>query len=104
MSLTVCTENQRDRSPPGGQARSLRLKLLIQPGSGVAPLVKAIQQARSSVEIVIFRFDRREIENALVAAVGRGVSVHALIAHTNRGGEKHLRELEMRLLAAGVTV
>jgi phosphatidylserine/phosphatidylglycerophosphate/cardiolipin synthase-like enzyme len=53
---------------------------------------------------MIFRFDRREIEKALAAAVSRGVHVHALIAYTNRGGEIHLRELEMRLLAAGVTV
>jgi cardiolipin synthase A/B len=30
--------------------------------------------------------------------------VRALIAHTNRGGEKHLRKLELRMLAAGVTV
>ena len=30
--------------------------------------------------------------------------VHALIAHTNRGGEASLRELELRLLGAGVTV
>jgi phosphatidylserine/phosphatidylglycerophosphate/cardiolipin synthase-like enzyme len=36
--------------------------------------------------------------------VARGVTVRALIAHTNRGGEKNLRKLEMRLLAAGVTV
>jgi hypothetical protein len=38
------------------------------------------------------------------AAVTRGVSVRALIAHTNRAGEENLRKLEMRLLAAGVTV
>jgi energy-coupling factor transporter ATP-binding protein EcfA2 len=49
-------------------------------------------------------FDRREIEAALKAATARGVFVHALVTHTNRGGEKHLRQLEMRLLEAGVTV
>lgn len=80
------------------------MKLLTQPGSGVKPLVDAINRAKSSVQIVIFRFDRREIEKALVGAAKRGVSVHALIAYTNRGGEKHLRALEMRLLEAGVTV
>ncbi len=80
------------------------MKLLIQPGSGVAPLVKAIQGALTSVQIMIFRFDRRQIENALVAAARRGVAVHALIAYTNRGGEQKLRDLEMTLLAAGVTV
>ena len=56
------------------------------------------------MEIVIFRFDRIEIERALEEAVKRGVFVHALIAYTNRGGEKNLRKLEMRFLAAGITV
>jgi phosphatidylserine/phosphatidylglycerophosphate/cardiolipin synthase-like enzyme len=80
------------------------LKLLIQPEDGVLPLVEAINKAKRRVEIVIFRFDRCEIEKALANAIGRGVAVHALIAYTNRGGEKELRKLEMRLLAAGVTV
>ena len=34
----------------------------------------------------------------------RGVFVHALIAFTNRGGEKNLRKLEMRFLEKGITV
>ena len=80
------------------------MKLLVQPGDGVVPLVKAISNAKSNIEILIFRFDRGEIEKALISAVSRGVAVHALIAYTNRGGEKSLRELEMRLLAAGITV
>jgi phosphatidylserine/phosphatidylglycerophosphate/cardiolipin synthase-like enzyme len=68
------------------------------------PLIKGINRAKKSVDIVIFRFNRSEIEKALAAAVTRGVHVHALIAYTNRGGEQRLRDLEMRLLAAGVTV
>lgn len=80
------------------------LKLLIQPGDGVAPLLDAINGAKSRVEIAIFRFDRREIEQALANAAARGVFVHALIAYTNRGGERNLRKLEMRLLEAGITV
>jgi phosphatidylserine/phosphatidylglycerophosphate/cardiolipin synthase-like enzyme len=80
------------------------MKLLIQPENGIAPLVAAIRHARKSVNIVIFRFDRTEIEAALKAAAVRGVAVTALIASANNGGEKNLRKLEMRLLAAGVTV
>lgn len=80
------------------------MKLLIQPEDGVRPLVEAINKAKSRVEIAIFRFDRIEIEKALESAINRGVFVHALIAYTNRGGEKELRQLEMRLLQAGVTV
>src|SRR6185312_1688683 len=80
------------------------LECLAQPGDGAMPLIKGINRAKRSIEIVIFRFNRREIEKALAAAVSRGVRVHALIAYTNRGGEQRLRDLEMRLLAAGVTV
>jgi cardiolipin synthase A/B len=80
------------------------VKLIIQPGDGVAPVVRAIDKARKTVDIVIFRFDRAEVEKALDAAVNRGVVVRALIAHTNKGGEKNLRKLELRLLEVGATV
>jgi len=80
------------------------VKLLIQPDDGIAALLSGIRNAKKSIEIVIFRFDRAEIEAGLKAAVGRGVSVSALIAYTNRGGEINLRKLEMRLLEVGVAV
>jgi len=80
------------------------VKIFVQPKEGVAPLLKAIRGAKKSISILIFRFDRGDIEKALLNAVNRGVQVNALIAYTNRGGEKRLRDLEMRLLAAGVTV
>ena len=80
------------------------MKLLIQPDDGPAALLSGIRSAKKSIEIVIFRFDRAEIEAGLKAAVGRGVAVTALIAYTNRGGEINLRKLEMRLLAVGVAV
>jgi len=80
------------------------LKLLIQPNDGATALLKAIHRAESSIEIAIFRFDQPDIEEALVTAVKRGVFVHALIAHVNGTSAEALRKLEMRLLAAGVTV
>jgi cardiolipin synthase len=83
---------------------ALNVRLLVQPGDGVTALLKGIESAKASVDIVIFRFDRNEVERALANAVGRGVSVQALVAHMNRAGEDGLRDLEMRLLAAGVTV
>ena len=80
------------------------MKLIVQPEAGIVPVIKAIRAARKTIDIFIFRFDRIELEKALGAAVQRGVQVRALIAHTNRGGEARLRELEQRLLAAGVQV
>jgi cardiolipin synthase len=80
------------------------VKLIVQPDAGVTPIVKAIKAVKKTLDIVIFRFDRSEVEKALEQAVERGVNVRALIAHTNKGGEKTLRKLELRLLAAGLTV
>jgi phosphatidylserine/phosphatidylglycerophosphate/cardiolipin synthase-like enzyme len=80
------------------------VRLLIQPDDGSAPVVSAIKGARKSIFVTIFRFDRPAIEKALEGAVARGVAVHALIAHTNAGGEKPLRKLELRLLNAGLRV
>lgn len=80
------------------------MKLLVQPGAGLQPITDAIRRAKRSVDIAVFRMNRKEIEAALGQAVQRGVKVRALIAHTNRGGEDRLRKLEERLLALGVTV
>jgi cardiolipin synthase A/B len=80
------------------------VKLILQPDDGVGVLLEAIQNARRSIEIAIFRFDRSDIKQALENAVARGVWVHALIANTNRGGENNLRRLEMDFLGAGVEV
>jgi cardiolipin synthase A/B len=80
------------------------VKILVLPEDGMTAVVNAIKAAKKSIDTTIFRFDRLEIEKSLEAAVARGVRVRALIAHTNRGGDKLLRKLELRLLGAGVSV
>ena len=80
------------------------MKLITQPDEGIRPLVAAVKRAKRRIHIVIFRFDLDELEDALAAAVKRGVEVVALIANTNKGGEQSLRKLEQRMLKKGVTV
>jgi phosphatidylserine/phosphatidylglycerophosphate/cardiolipin synthase-like enzyme len=80
------------------------LKLLVQPHDGIAPLLAGIKSAKKSIDILIFRMDWKELETALKAASGQGIAVRALIAHTNKGGEPKLRNLETRFLEAGITV
>lgn len=87
-----------------GGKKERAANLITQPDAGAGPLLSAVRRARRSVDIVIFRFDLDPLEEELEAAVARGVVVRALIAHTNRGGERRLRKLEHRLLKAGVTV
>jgi hypothetical protein len=69
-----------------------------------SPSLAGIERAKTTLDIAIFRFDLKPVEKAIEAAVKRGVAVRALIAHTNSGGEKRLRQLELRMLDAGVTV
>jgi phosphatidylserine/phosphatidylglycerophosphate/cardiolipin synthase-like enzyme len=80
------------------------MKLWVMPDDGLEPLLKGIHSAQSSIDIMIFRFDRTDVEGALARAVSRGVAVRALVAHANKAGEDGLRQLEQRLLAAGVSV
>ena len=80
------------------------MDLIVQPQEGLAPVLAALQQAQKSIDLTIFRLDRPEVVKALGAAVGRGVAVRALIAHTNSSGDKALRKLELKLLELGVTV
>ncbi len=80
------------------------MKLLVQPDGGIDPLLDALRKAKKSIQILIFRIDRSEVEKALMEAAQRGVAVQALIAYTNRGGDKNLRRFEMRLLERGITV
>jgi cardiolipin synthase len=44
------------------------VRLIIEPADGVAPLLAAIKRAKTSVEIAIFRLDRKDVEMALTAA------------------------------------
>jgi len=80
------------------------LDLIVQPDEGPKPVLETINGAKKHLDLIIFRFDLKEMEKALGAAVARGVAVRALIAHTNKGGEKGLRALELRMLDKGISV
>lgn len=81
-----------------------KVRVIIQPRDGIEPLLEGINQAQESIEIIIYRLDRLEIEQALVAAAVRGVRVHALITYTNKEDLKEIKKLEKRLAERKVKV
>jgi len=81
-----------------------RDQLIVEPDDGATPILNAIRHAKKSIDLTLFRFDHRDIADAIKAAVLRGVQVRALIALSNRGGVRALRRLELRLLDVGVVV
>ena len=80
------------------------MELIVLPDDGIKPLLNAVNAAKKTLDLIIFRLDLKDVEKALEAAVPRGVNVSALIAHTHKGSDKRLRQLELRMLAKGVTV
>jgi len=81
-----------------------REQLIVEPDDGAAPILNAIRHAKKSIDLTLFRFDHRDVLDAIKAAVTRGVQVRALIASSNRGGVRNLRRLELNLLDLGVIV
>jgi cardiolipin synthase A/B len=79
-------------------------QLWVQPEDGATPLIDAIDSARRTLDLYVFRMDDSRIRDALRRAVKRGVVVRALVAHTRRGGAASLRKLEARLRAIRVDV
>ena len=102
--MRVCFTTLGQNSKTTAKGGNLKVKVIVQPDDGPSSLLSALKNAKQSVELAIFRFDRSDIETALRAAVSKGIKVTALIADMNRGGEKNLRQLEMRFLQAGITV
>jgi len=80
------------------------MQVIIQPRDGIEPFLEGIRNAEESVEIILYRLDRLEIEQELVAAAARGINVHALITYTNKEGLKEIRRMEKRLVERGVNV
>ncbi len=65
------------------------MKLLIQPGAGVAALVKGIEKAQKSVEIIIFRFAVRMRYQAAKLSTGQHKVSGKSVKRTQTIGSLH---------------
>jgi len=80
------------------------VKLIVEPEGGIGPVLRAIADAKTAIDIVIFRLDCRSVTRSLEDAVRRGVTVRAMIARKHGGSTRDLRKLERRLLRSGVVL
>jgi cardiolipin synthase len=79
-----------------------KVSLIVQPGDSFFPIVEAIDMARTSINLTIFRMDDPVIQQSLLEAVARGVHVRALIAKSPRGWVKENKKLLKELAKSGV--
>ncbi len=84
--------------------RVQNLSLIIQPGDSFFPIVDAIDNAKHTIKMTIFRMDDPIVRDALMAAVARGVNVQALVARESKGWIKKNKKLAESLSKIGVSV
>ena len=80
------------------------LLLIVQPGDSFFPLVDAIDKARHTIKMTIFRMDDPIVRDALSHAVARNVEVKALIAPTSKGWSKRNKKLTHELSSLGIEI
>ncbi|MEW6207582.1 MAG: phospholipase D-like domain-containing protein [Acidobacteriota bacterium] len=80
------------------------LSLIIQPGDSFFPIVDAIDHARHTIKMTIFRMDDPIVRDALSAAASRRVRVQALVAKESKGWIKRNKKLADDLVKMGVEV
>ena len=61
------------------QTHNNQLSLITEPDAGITPMLSAIQNATSSVDLVMYQLEDQHIEQALVNDEGRGVAVRVLL-------------------------
>jgi len=80
------------------------LSLIIQPGDSFFPIVDAIDLAKQTIKMTIFRMDDPIVRSAMQYAVERGVKVQALVAPSSKGWNRRNKKLADDLAKLGVEV
>ncbi len=90
-----------------GNVSNQTLSLYTEPEAGTAPVVSLIQNAKKSVDLVIYTLNDKTVEAALAAARARGVKVRVILNGGYKGTEPPSKKSTTtfnRLKAAGVPV
>jgi cardiolipin synthase len=92
-------------SAPTPAVTGAKPQLIVEPGPGSAPVVDAIDAARSSVELTMYELDDPAVDAALIAASQRHVAVRVLLDHGYYGeGSPINARTSAQLRAGGVAV
>jgi phosphatidylserine/phosphatidylglycerophosphate/cardiolipin synthase-like enzyme len=79
--------------------------LITEPAEGTAPVLSMINNAKSSVDLVMYEFQDKQIADALIADQKRGVAVRVLVDQGYFGKEEKINEPSYAYLASsGVAV
>jgi phosphatidylserine/phosphatidylglycerophosphate/cardiolipin synthase-like enzyme len=80
----------------GGKIHRLQpngnLSLVTEPSDGIAPVLRMIENASTSVDLVMYELDDERVESVLVAAKDRGLAVRVLLSRGYDGQPSTMNE------------
>lgn len=79
-------------------------ELFIEPEDGLAPVLTALAEARSTLRIAMYQITHEQIIQAIQATAARGVHTRVLLEMNPQGGGAQNAEVANQLKAAGVEV
>lgn len=90
---------------PVGIKNNATLSLLTEPDAGVAPVLAMIRDASTSVDLVMYELQDKQVEVALTADEARGVAVRVLLSAGYKGADSGVNDAAYNFLKAhGVPV
>jgi cardiolipin synthase A/B len=80
ITSSSATATIRDLAgPDSGPSVASTVSVITEPQAGIAPLLRAIRDARRTVELVMYEDEDGQVDAALAAARARGVNVRVLL-------------------------
>lgn len=93
---------RKEYTPGEVAGAKTNLAIFVEPEAGEAPIVEAINNARSEVLVEVYLLSDNEVLTALEEAHGRGVDVRVMIEETPFGGGNVNKVSAERLLKSGI--
>lgn len=104
LLLGSCAQQFLDARTPAsaGPGDVATQSFWVEPEAGVAPVVREMQRARSSLDVVVYLLTYQDVITELVAAHERGVRVRVMVEENPYGGGVGNEPALEQLSAAGV--
>ncbi len=79
-------------------------EVFVEPDAGPEPILKAMRDARSSIDLVTYLFTSEQMLDSLAEATGRGVKVRVMLEPHPYGEKSNFEEMRQRMTQAGIKV
>jgi phosphatidylserine/phosphatidylglycerophosphate/cardiolipin synthase-like enzyme len=98
LAVIFTVGNKTDFNSQNSKTQTLKSKntastsLIIEPDDGITPIISLINNAKKSIDLVMYELEDKQIEQALASAEKRGVSVRVILNKGYYGEQETVNE------------